>query len=48
MEFIFHNHHHTPAFESQVVKILSPGPYVERVQTDPAISQHLNPSNLSL
>ena len=27
-EFITHNHHHTPAFESWVVTILAPVPYV--------------------
>ena len=52
LEFILHNLHHTPAFESQVVKILAEFPTfqtkIECVQTDSAISQHLNPSYLSL
>ena len=28
LEFILHNGHHTPAFESQVVKVSVPGPYI--------------------
>eukprot|EP00956_Cyclotella_meneghiniana_P024318 scaffold48727_cov38-Cyclotella_meneghiniana.AAC.1 len=27
-EFIVHNHHHAPAFESRVVKVPAPVPYV--------------------
>eukprot|EP00956_Cyclotella_meneghiniana_P008211 scaffold10919_cov38-Cyclotella_meneghiniana.AAC.2 len=52
MEFIPHNHHNTPTFESQVVKIMAWVPTshtkIEWVQTDSAISYQLNPSNLSL
>ena len=53
MEFIIQNHHHTPTFESQVMKILEKSlPYmfhtkIECVQTDSAISYQLNPSILS-
>ena len=51
-EFILHNRHHIPAFESLVMKILVHGPYsfhtkIEPVETDSAISYHLNPNNLS-
>ena len=52
MEFIPHNHHHTPIFESWVVKIFAAAPTshtkIEWVQTDSAISYQLDPSNLSL
>ena len=52
MEFIIQNHHHTPTFESQVMKILEKSPHmfhtkIECVQTDSAISYQLNPSILS-
>ena len=51
LEFILHHRHHTPAFESGVMKILVVDPTfhtkIESEETDSAISQHLNPSNLS-
>ena len=52
MEFISHNHHHTPTFESRVVKILAGVPTfhtkIEHVDTESAISYQLDQSNLSL
>eukprot|EP00956_Cyclotella_meneghiniana_P009392 scaffold12971_cov68-Cyclotella_meneghiniana.AAC.17 len=51
-EFAILNHHNTLAFESWVVTISAPVPYVphqdEAFSVHSRISQHVNPSNISL